>query len=455
MELLLKEYHANPNNIVGNVNKTALMSWAAIKDRNLSILRLLVEYRFDFANLVNQPNSKGYTVFHALCNHGNTDHNIACLMQLFSICKKIHNCSINILAQDPSGWCGLHYAIYHNNVDMIKYLLENAYFPNNDKLNKDGIAFINMRIQGSMSLTTFFMKAITAQQDCDVKRGVEMFNLFVSYGMKFNSEDEIHFVGAIGFHKEEFVEYILNQNLYHIDTFEKIIVYMYEMNARKYGSINTKILKSFYNYGLEHGLIWYKTHHTEIMIKAARYNLATFKTTMKMILEKHGIKDLTQHKQCDIIDGITLLTIAESTNTNPNVKLFIEALMCDNETQLLKLDDAIDGSNQVVLTCINNHEIKINNENKIVNYKQICSICGDNSDGSQSLCGFKCDECKSFICDDCIIVQTISKKIDDNGNNSGVLHAVVNEIFEYKNNKKLFNKVELMKFSVSFLYLFC
>lgn len=98
VELLLKEYHADPN-VVDDDNYTTLMFWAFKNDRSLSILKLLVKYRFDFATLVNQRESKyGDTAFHLVCSHGNSDHSTACLNQLFAICKQIPNCSINVLA---------------------------------------------------------------------------------------------------------------------------------------------------------------------------------------------------------------------------------------------------------------------------------------------------------------------------------------------------------------------
>ena len=445
VELLLKDYHANPN-VVSNQNATTLMRWATVKDRNLSILELLVKYGFDFVKLVNEhENKSGFTVFHFLCSEGNSDHNIACLKRLFSICEKISNCSINILATVHVGMSGLHLAIFFKDVNMIKYLLENVYFPNNDKSNKDGIAAINMRLMGNMSLPIFLLKQVERKHDRDVKRDLEMFKLFASYVMEFKFEDLRHFLeDFVSQQYVEVVEFILN-NVLSLHNIGQIVLSMYARNGRRYGSINTAIMKAFYNHGLEHGVICNKLHHSQIIREAAKYELSTFKTTLSMILEKHGNNDLKQYKQCDIIDETTLKTIAHSPDTKPNVKSFIEALMCD-ETKLLKLDDAIARSNEVVLTCINNHELDNSNDNKILNCKEKCSVCGDSGDGSQSLCGFKCDECKSFICDDCIIVQKISKKINANGNNKSVLHAVGNEILEYKNNKKLLNKVEFQKF---------
>ena len=100
VELLLKEYDANPN-VVDNMNGTTLLAWASRKNRNLSILKLLAKYRFDFARLVNEPEDKNaLTVFQMLCYNGDTGHNITCLKHLFSICEKIPHCSINILTRN-------------------------------------------------------------------------------------------------------------------------------------------------------------------------------------------------------------------------------------------------------------------------------------------------------------------------------------------------------------------
>ena len=444
VELLLKEYNANPN-VVDNMNKTTLLYWASRQDRNLSILRLLVKYGFDFARLVNQPDDQhAATVFHFLCCPDNTDHNIVCLKHLFSICQKIPNCSINILAQDHHGVCGLHCALQAKSIGMIKYLLENVYFPNNDKLNKDGIAFINMKTVGSTtSLWSFWLEVLTTKKDRNVIHDLKIFKLLLSYGMKVNSQDETDFKTPICTHYTEIVAFILNQNLCPIDSFNKIMDLMYKINAIRYGNVNPEILKILYNYGLKHGVIANKYHHSQIIAKAAQYNLTTFKTTISMILAKNGINDLKQYKQCDIISDMALKSIVQSPNIKPDVKSFVEALMCDDEIKLLKLDT--DTPNDVVITCINNHKLHDSNNSKIINYKETCSTCGDSGDGSQSLSGRKCDQCKSFICNDCIIVQTICKKINDYSNYKSVLAAAENEILKYKNNEKLFNKVEWVK----------
>ena len=443
---MLKDYHANPN-IVDNNNNTTLMLWARSTDRNLLIMKLLVKYGFDLANLVNEhENEKGLSVFRALCFNGNTDHNIACIKYLFAICEKIPNCSINMLSRDHHGWCGLHAAIAEGNIGMIRYLLENVYFPNSDKSNKDGIAVMNIKI-GDMSLVVFVLTMFLFNKHLDHGLQFEIFELLVSYGMKVNSKYDAALERCVIFQRTKIVQFILNQNLYPIDNMVEIISLMYTAQRDAVQNHSIEILKALYNYGIKQGVISNKTHHSQIVSEAAKYTLLMFKDTMLMILEKHGIPDLKQCKQCDMINVITLETIAQSKDINQDVKSFIEALISDDETKLLKFNTTT--SKEFVLTCINNHEFKNNNDNKINNYKQMCSVCGDNNDASQSLSGFKCDECKSFICHDCIIVQKISKKINEIPGGSYVNTeyelSILQEIFQYKNNDKLFNKVELLK----------
>ena len=361
-EILLREYGANPNT-VDDLNRTTLMVWGGIsEDRNLSILKLLVKYRFDFAKLINQCDNNQWTVFHYLCiNFGNyTEKNIASLKHLFGICEKIPNCSINILARDRMGWCGLHHAIQHGNVDMVKYLLENIYFPNNDKLNKDGVAFMNMRLSDQVSLVMFVM-LIFNKHPHDIC--LEIFKLMVSYGMRVNSKSDQVLGKAVGCHFNKLVEFILNENLCPIETLDAILRLM-DQNSEATGISSTEILKALYGYGLKHGVICNKNHDSQIFGRAARYNLKAFKAVMAMILEKHEIKDLKQYKQCNVTNENELEIIAKSPDTNPDVKSFIKALIIDDETKLSEIESA---TTQVLLRYDINDESKNNDENKLSN----------------------------------------------------------------------------------------
>ena len=104
-KILLKDGNANPN-VVDNENHTALMYCVLLARGNLSIMKLLTKYGFDYAKLVNKRENKtGRTVFHTLCDQERTDDPIACLKYLCNVCNKIPDCSINILAKNDKNMC--------------------------------------------------------------------------------------------------------------------------------------------------------------------------------------------------------------------------------------------------------------------------------------------------------------------------------------------------------------
>ena len=446
VELLLKEYHANPN-IVNTRNWTTMMQAAMTLDDNLSMMKLLTKYGFDFANLINKrDNFNGDTVFHILCSEEFVDNNIDRIKYLFDICKNIANCSINILAKNDVGMCGLHEAIDETNVELVKYLLQNIYFPNNDKMNKDGVAFMHMPI-GSMPLDQFVI-----MEKGNTKRKLEIFKMLVSYGMIVNSKKYAHIEQTLKFaiskRHTEIVQFLLNENLCSIKIFENIWRLMFHAMP-----LCSEIVKILYKYGIKNKVICDNLQHFNIIAVSGQHNLDIFKSTMSMVLAHHGIKHLEQYKQCRAITVPALEYIAQIPQIKPDVKSFIEALISNDETKLLKLITTI-SAKEAVFTCINNHELNSSN-NKIINYQQHvqCSFCGDsiNNNDTESLTGFQCDECKSYVCNDCVIVQKINQKIngiDENIDASSVKskayeESILKEIWQYRRNKKLFTKVKL------------
>ena len=438
VEILLKNFNANPN-VVDNRNCTALMYFALYGRGNLSIMKLLTKYGFDYEKLVNKREStNGYTVFHCLCMEKYTDNQIECIKYLFQVCN-----SINILAKNCAQMCGLHLAIKESNVPLIKYLIENVYFPNNDKLNPDGIAFLNMLCLGNAPLVTFVL-SISHDTNVNATDQLQIFKLLVSYGMNVNPANGVYSNStleiAIDWNMTEIVQFILNHNLCPIYTLQEIIRLMYIAYQK---TPNDEILRALYNYGINYNLI-FKFEHVQIISFAACINLAAFKTALSMVLEHHEINNLKQYNECIVTDEKILRQIAEKSDTKQDVKSFIYGLVNGDESKVSQMDTTT--SAQITLTCINNHEIKDSQSNKMINFQQACPICNDNIDCSESLSGFQCDECKSFICHDCVIVQTISKKIDMIGAQSinSVDHerSIVEEVLQYKDNKKLMHKAK-------------
>ena len=452
VEILLKNGNANTN-VVNNHNQTTLMYCVNAPD-NLSIMKLLTKYGFDYAKLVNKrENKSGNTVFHLLCER-KTDA-IGCMKYLFQVCKNIPNCAINILAKNEMNMCGLHKAIFDLNVDVVRYLLENVYFPNNDKSNPNGIAFINM-LASTVPLAGLVLAPCAVPEDYNAKRHLKIFKLLAAYGM--NVYYKI-FQRAVEIQQTEIVCFILQENLCPIYTFGNLL------DAFRIRDVcaNKEISKALYNYGITHNLIVERVDHVSIIGFSASINLSSFKIILSIVLAHHGINNLKDFNQCSITNVQTLEFIAQYSKTTQAVKLFIEALISGNESNVSQMNEST--GIQVPLTCVNNHHINSNtNDTKIVTCKQKCSLCGDNSNGDDSLSGFKCNECKSFICDGCVIVQKISKKIDMIGTEKANLHfprrgeyevSILKQVFEYKSNKNMIGKVKSHRLFVTYCLTSC
>ena len=440
VEILLKDYHANPNVVTNdNMNALCLCCGNERGKDTLSIMKLLAEYEFDFAKFVNQAQVRGgINAFHCLCGNPkiNIKNKIACIKYLLNICEKTPNCSLDILAKDEANVCGIHSAIAGSDVELVRYLLENVYFPNNDKMNKNGIAFMNMKPFGAVSLAQFASQT--------ARGNVEIFRLLVSYGMNVKLDAAFIIDYAIKYAAIEILKFMLTQNLCPNYTTEEIATGMCD-------TVNNEVMQTLYNYGLKHGLINFEDkQHLFIIEQSATVNLPKFKAVLSIVLAHSGINNLKQCKQSNIVTPTELEWIAQQPQTKQHVKSFIEALINDNDEAMLQLEKA--SSLEVTITCIYNHEIK---NSKISNSQQRCSVCYDNSDAyaydTQSSNGFQCDECKSFICDDCVIVQRINKQIDMVGDERVKFYfesseqyalSILNKVFEYRWNKNLFVKVK-------------
>ena len=140
------------------------------------------------------------------------------------------------MAKNRNGERGLHVTIWESNADMVTYLLENVYFPNNDKSFPDGIAFLNMMILGKRPLTGYVLGAHINTEHYDPTRHFEMFKLLVSYGMKVNytnlPQTSLEF--AIEMQHTRIAQFMLNENLCPIYTFEDVVQLMYVSDDKSF-----------------------------------------------------------------------------------------------------------------------------------------------------------------------------------------------------------------------------
>lgn len=446
-QVLLEEYNANPN-VISQYNRTSL--WFCSQTGNLSLLKLLVQHGFDFVNLVNVCDSKkGMTPFHWLCYEGHT----YMIKHLFGICQEIAKCSINILARNRLNMCGLHYAIQSNDVECVKYLLENVYFPNRDKMNQNGVEVINSDVN-NQSLAAF------ATNDSNL----EIFKLLVEYGMDVSTPVDPHrvngvvlhapmfLIGAIFKRKTEIVRYWLDARLHKGFSRHQCISLI--SWSCKWKAKN--ILQILYDYGRKTGVIS-DDCHIEILKESSKSSLDMFKATLSMLLAQEGINDVNKFPKSKIINTELLYVIVDAPHTSEAIKMFIHKIVASewSETESKQ-------ANEGNLTCINGHEIPITYYNNIQVSGKCCSICNDDfGTNTQSLHGLECPWCMSLICEDCIVVQMISNSINENTDNMNdmeeVMHymAILQKILQSKDNKRLFGKVEYISLSIFSIFVCC
>ena len=388
-EMLLKEYNASPNTI-NNQNETALhmcCSIYSITDK-IRMMQLLEKYNFDFAKLINVAEyNTNKTVFHMLCQQ----QCLECLAYIVGICYNIKNCNINTLILDSTGRTGLHYAILHANFELIKFLLEHVYFPNNDKTNKNGIKCI----ENENGLVPLYIVAL--ENDCSW----DIFELLISYGMDVTQMSP----------RWGFLDHVQMAMQHH----------------------NTKLLRIWYNYGKKQKIISTPVRDAGILALSARYTLVTFKAVLLMILTSaiaiasidiynnntNDNNSTDDNNEQIVITEAKLRFIMLHPKTNPQVRKFLDQFIkhswgdeVNNSTSNIKVisDVPVVWKLRTIVTCNNNHEIDSSNRyNKIVmNINTKCSKCNVHWKR-----GIKCKSCTDVICDNCANIQIFISEINN------------------------------------------
>ena len=171
---LLLKFGANLD-IKSKWDQTSLLF--ACHQNNVDVLELLEQYKFDFQKLINHRDGiTGYTAFLLLCMNGRTKM----LEYLVNKFGKI----MDILATDNDGNNGLHLAVKHQHFETAKYLLQNVYFPNNNKKNETGFKVING------STICFEMTPCHIAAENVSKYSLDIFKLLIDYNCDIHSVDE-------------------------------------------------------------------------------------------------------------------------------------------------------------------------------------------------------------------------------------------------------------------------
>lgn len=175
----------NANSLIESENrlqKTTMLD-IAIQEKNTDFIQLLFENNHN-------PNLTKYTsecAFLKLCYDCKKDNVAAlnCLKYFIDICRE-KNVEINILASDETGSDvnALFIAVNHENLSLLKYLLSNVYFPNNNKINRTGITAIN----ATDEMCGWTLLHLTAGNK-GTPKSFEIFKLLVEYGCDLNACD--------------------------------------------------------------------------------------------------------------------------------------------------------------------------------------------------------------------------------------------------------------------------
>ena len=193
----------NPNMIYQpNGQQITAMQFAA-KYENISMMKLLIEYRFDCDRLINNILHAGahYSVFLQLCQNGNVE----CMDYLMSECKLQDK--IDIQQRDIYGYNDLHVAVIKENVKMVEYLLSNVY--NNQQIKSkimnqpvaiNGMHLSQLAVQKSTLNALHIFKLLTQKYQCPV-------NTHSTNGKRVIINDAASFSPLI-------FEYMLDQRLY-------------------------------------------------------------------------------------------------------------------------------------------------------------------------------------------------------------------------------------------------
>lgn len=110
--MLLEDFSANPNSVAETFKMSPLI--LAVEKKNIKILKLLLKYQ---ANVL-AVNENGDTAFHLAAGKGFTSG----LQTMLTTVK-----GLNVNAINPKGDTALHYAVWNDKVEVVKYLLYQAF----------------------------------------------------------------------------------------------------------------------------------------------------------------------------------------------------------------------------------------------------------------------------------------------------------------------------------------
>ena len=126
IKLLLKQ-GADPNISKKSTNTTTF--WYASRNANLEVMKLLVDNGFDCKNLLDEIDTQSnYSPFLNCCKNGH----IACLKYIIELNNK-YDSNVDLCRSDVYNYNAVMLACESNNLEMVKYLIEDLKIFENEK----------------------------------------------------------------------------------------------------------------------------------------------------------------------------------------------------------------------------------------------------------------------------------------------------------------------------------
>ena len=431
LELLLK-HGANPNMIQDpNDEKITTMHWAAYYE-NLSMMKLLIKYKFDYYHLINNTLAGGdhHSVFLQLCENGN----IPCMEYILSVCSKNGfkydrfwgfnsyckaKTDIDITQRDINGYNSLHIAVENSNLSMIKYLLNKVY--NHPRVR--GI-LVNQTV-----LSTDIKTSHIASKKSNTKDGLQIFKLLT---IKYNcSIDEITLKNAIISPSSLILDFMLNEQMYpNIDHITVTLIYqIFHHSPRLFIYKNiTLIVKHVAKRYFNHDSISFYQYEQCIInilysiIVRGTFN-AFFEFSKEMICILLNTNDWKNFTTSELLDKESIECIQDNFNDNKKAverkhadKLWLRLLNVmsnsfDNASLLNQYDDESKEQNKSrednnrnqhdgEYYCNQNH-LMTKATQSIRRYdskpSSKCIFC----DTVSGMMDYSCRQCQEYICNDC------------------------------------------------------
>ena len=329
-------YHLAPIPVVDNLIKhklgveNDLLSIAATRG-GTEMIKLLQKYNFDFVKEVEKLVHDGKSVYLMMCKNGH----LQCLQLLNDILTQKNYVNgdktwleASKFDTDENGSNALHLVSCSENVAMLKYLLDNVYFPNDNLNDQDGLQVISQENKFGKAPLTFVCKFRSY-------KSVSMFKLLIEYNKNGTTDMWFPLYTAAFYNNMFILKFILHEKL-------GVDIINSSGNDPKYdatplmGAITqhnieaVEILCKFSNVDIDKIGNKYQRNCTALDYGAYFGNGEILKILIRTLLKQSNVKDLKSFQQCLTLDMLDNLKSLSQVQSDKNQSLDLIRFLIEN-----------------------------------------------------------------------------------------------------------------------------